>query len=380
MAKLLIKSNGLPAREIELMPGTNRIGRTPDNDFQIESDSISSRHCEMVLAKEGEILVRDLGSTNGTFLNRELISEGHWHPGEKLHLGDVELVYSDELVSSGVKKSGLRLSKVESSSAIADSAPAPRIALRVAVAEPVKPVPQKILPIRHTAPIEYKTFFQQLPSAFAYPFKSNGLILLICGTILFVLLDFVGRFSTLLAILAFGYLFLYMQRIVQYSAQGEAEMPGWPEISNWWDDILVPAFLLTATFLVSFGPAILMWIFLDVDPAMKWTLGISLALFGCFYLPMALLAVSMYDSVFALNPLLIIPSMIRIPLEYLVACLMLGVVLGVRLISLLLLDLIPIPLFPTVVGGFFSLYFLALEMRILGMMYHAKRDELNWNL
>lgn len=387
MAKLLIKLNGV-SREIELKPGANRIGRATENDIQVEDDSISSSHCEMVLSNDGQIFVRDFGSTNGTFLNGEPISEGYFRRGQTLRLGNVEVAYAMEnATSAATARTGLRIAKTDSNAAddvVAATGDAPgnvpKIALRVVPVEPPKPLPPKIPELRQALfEDEYKTFFRRLPGTFLYPFKGNGVILLICGTVLFVLLDFAGSVFFFLAIAGLGYLFLYLQQIVQYSAQGEQDVPNWPGLDDWVDDLLVPAFLLIGAFVVSFGPAVAMWIFLDIDPSIKWILGVSLVLFGCFYLPMAVLAVSMYDSLFALNPLLIMPSILRIPLEYLVACFVLGAVLAVRLVSLFLLALIPIPIFPTVVGGFFSLYFLTVEMRILGVMYHSKREELNWN-
>src|ERR1051326_5450625 len=66
MAKLLIKSDGFNSKIIELNLGVNRFGRVQGNDFQIEHPTISAKHCEIVLG-DGQLIVRDCGSTNGTF-------------------------------------------------------------------------------------------------------------------------------------------------------------------------------------------------------------------------------------------------------------------------------------------------------------------------
>src|SRR5437764_7065411 len=65
MAKLLIKSPGFDNQVISLNLGVNRFGRSLGNDFVIEHATVSSRHCEIALG-DGEVTVRDCGSTNGT--------------------------------------------------------------------------------------------------------------------------------------------------------------------------------------------------------------------------------------------------------------------------------------------------------------------------
>lgn len=91
MARLLVKTDGVNARLIELKLGANRIGRHPDNDFQIEHSTISNVHCELVL-QEGGVLLRDLESTNGSFVNDKAVREMKLSPGETVRLGDVELL------------------------------------------------------------------------------------------------------------------------------------------------------------------------------------------------------------------------------------------------------------------------------------------------
>src|ERR1700722_14782901 len=91
MARLLGKTDGVNARLIELKLGANRVGRHPDNDFQIEHPTISTVHCEMVLQDSG-VLLRDLESTNGTFVDGEKVRETKLAPGQVVRLGDVELL------------------------------------------------------------------------------------------------------------------------------------------------------------------------------------------------------------------------------------------------------------------------------------------------
>jgi pSer/pThr/pTyr-binding forkhead associated (FHA) protein len=92
MARLLVKTDGLNSpRLIELKLGANRVGRHPDNDFQIEHPTISTVHCEIVLQDSG-VIFRDLESTNGSFVDGEQVHEATLSPGQVVRLGDVELL------------------------------------------------------------------------------------------------------------------------------------------------------------------------------------------------------------------------------------------------------------------------------------------------
>jgi pSer/pThr/pTyr-binding forkhead associated (FHA) protein len=90
MAKLVIQNQGMTGRAHELNVDRTTIGRVEDNTFQIADQSVSSHHCEVHL-NGTEILIRDLNSTNGTFINNEKISEAILKPGQTLRLGQVEL-------------------------------------------------------------------------------------------------------------------------------------------------------------------------------------------------------------------------------------------------------------------------------------------------
>ncbi len=90
MAKLVILTQGLTGRAHELNVDRTTIGRVEDNLFQIAESSISSHHCE-VLLRGSDVVIKDLNSTNGTFINGEQITESVLKPGQTLRLGQVEL-------------------------------------------------------------------------------------------------------------------------------------------------------------------------------------------------------------------------------------------------------------------------------------------------
>jgi CheY-like chemotaxis protein len=90
MAKLVVITKGLAAASHELGGSWVTIGRGDDNTFQIDELSVSLRHCEVRL-KGDELVVRDLLSTNGVFINGKKIIEGVLKPGETLRVGEVQL-------------------------------------------------------------------------------------------------------------------------------------------------------------------------------------------------------------------------------------------------------------------------------------------------
>jgi hypothetical protein len=90
MAKLVILTQGMAGRAHELNVDRTTIGRFEDNTFQIADPSVSSHHCE-VLLRGGEVVIRDLNSTNGSYINDAQIAESVLQPGQKLRLGQVEL-------------------------------------------------------------------------------------------------------------------------------------------------------------------------------------------------------------------------------------------------------------------------------------------------
>jgi pSer/pThr/pTyr-binding forkhead associated (FHA) protein len=67
------------------------IGRQTDCQIRIPSSGISRHHCELTLA-DGKVLLRDMGSSNGTFVNRQKIQQTQLNAGDLIGLGDLVFV------------------------------------------------------------------------------------------------------------------------------------------------------------------------------------------------------------------------------------------------------------------------------------------------
>jgi len=71
------------------------IGRLADNTQQIEDASVSSHHAEIFLENDTYHL-HDVGSTNGTFINGEQVTDAVLKNGDEVRFGRVEAVFASE--------------------------------------------------------------------------------------------------------------------------------------------------------------------------------------------------------------------------------------------------------------------------------------------
>jgi len=101
MARLLVKTPDVGTAEIHLTPGRNSIGREGDVDLIVPHPSVSRQHCEVWLTDDA-VLVRDLGSRNGTYIEGERVEEAQLTQGQILRIGDVELLLADAPVRISV--------------------------------------------------------------------------------------------------------------------------------------------------------------------------------------------------------------------------------------------------------------------------------------
>ncbi|MDB6016614.1 MAG: hypothetical protein JWR19_1103 [Pedosphaera sp.] len=91
MAKLVVLSEGMTGQSYELKVDKTTVGRVEDNTFQIADPSVSSHHCE-VLLRGNDVVIKDLNSTNGTFINgQQITGEGVLKPGQVVRFGQVEV-------------------------------------------------------------------------------------------------------------------------------------------------------------------------------------------------------------------------------------------------------------------------------------------------
>ncbi len=87
-AKLVMfKANG-NRKDFSVKDGLTVIGRGEDCDLRVPIMSVSRRHCE--LTNEGQaVKVKDLGSSNGTYVNNQRVNEAELSAGDRLVIGPI---------------------------------------------------------------------------------------------------------------------------------------------------------------------------------------------------------------------------------------------------------------------------------------------------
>jgi type II secretory pathway predicted ATPase ExeA len=97
VGRILLASEGKTVMERELKPGRLVIGRTADNDLQIDSKFISRHHCQIVTQADS-CLIEDLNSTNGIYVQSKRVRRYNLNDGDVVQVGQHEIMYIDERV------------------------------------------------------------------------------------------------------------------------------------------------------------------------------------------------------------------------------------------------------------------------------------------
>jgi len=428
MNRLVVNPNRPDSWEIQLKDGVNYLGRGEGADFKITDPSVSSSHCQ-ILVGNGEASIQDLGSTNGTFINGASTQTARLQDGQTIRLGGVEMIFHADEPAPAAATAGARL-RVSGIAHVAEapppigSAPPPLLpqfdlsaAAKVCKFHPrnaarwfcgkckrsfcdlcVNPhgntktcrtcaVECAPLEVEITAPVE-KGFITSLPGAFIYPFRGTGVLVLIVASLVFAGMGLVPWYLNIpMRIVFLGYLFSYMQNIIHATAAEESQMPELPGM----DDVFGGFLRFAGTVVMSFGLTLGLLIarLSGVDLPVSAIL-ISMLL-GCLYFPMAFLVVAMKDNVLACNPLVVVPSILRVPLQYIVTVVLFATIFGVQQIGNMIASAagasaLTTTSMSTMFAGFgfkliwslLSVYLLTVNMRIMGLLYLTQKEKLGW--
>lgn len=86
-------TEALSGKTYRILPGGVRtIGRAVGADFIIDAALISRVHCRLTALPDGGLEIKDLESTNGTFVNGQRIEAARLSSGDRVRIGRVELV------------------------------------------------------------------------------------------------------------------------------------------------------------------------------------------------------------------------------------------------------------------------------------------------
>jgi hypothetical protein len=408
MPRLTVNPDSSAAWEIELKPGSNSLGRSAENDFSIEHPSVSSAHCVVTVTDAG-VRIKDLGSINGTFVDDTLMEEAALSPGQIIRLGDVVLRFESSaanppplappiprpMAASGFcrnhPKTSARFACLKCQHTFCDLC----VSARTVNGQPAKfcrlcgaeCVPLRVGTIQDS-PAE-ETFMSQLRDAFAYPFKGNGPILLVGGVIFLFALGFAQHAAgyagpygfvagAAVGIFLVGYVFSYAKSIITSTANGDSKPPDWPDCTDWSQDIVSPFGQCVALIALSFGPAIVLNWWHPWNETFAYAMKLTAIGWGALLAPMGMLALAMFDSIGALNPVALVWSILRVPFYYLIVAAVFELVFGIFFITANIIASLPVPILSGAVADFLGLYFIVVGMRILGLLYWTKKEEFGW--
>ncbi len=91
-ALLIVQRGPNSGARFLLDPEVTNAGRSPKSDIFLDDVTVSRRHCQFI-ARDGGYYVRDSGSLNGTYVNRERVEQAELHAGDEVQIGKYRLTY-----------------------------------------------------------------------------------------------------------------------------------------------------------------------------------------------------------------------------------------------------------------------------------------------
>ena len=429
---MLIMTASAGGNPIEVGSEWTSVGRGESNQVNIADGSVSSRHGEV--KSEGDLLhVRDLNSSNGTFVNGNRVTQATLRPGDALRLGQVALVWrppaatQDSLpaimadipvpvplpVANGCRNHPMVVSPWTCPKCqerwCADCVTKPNVsALKgkvfcpacKSICQPLHSnVPGSTNSTPVPVPLSSRKFSQMIGHSFAYPFRPLNIAAIIAAAFFFTGGAFVLRHTFVMGltigILGLGLLVSFFVKVIQTSAQGEGELPAWSDLSDITNEIRVPAFQFIGTTILLYTPVILAWILVNLDGPYRALLEyfetgelsflqsmVLLIAYGVTIVvkPAVYLAVAMHEEVSVVfNPASWWRAMTQAKKDYAILV-ALYVLFDFVLISgsRFVLGLMPIPVLTPVLEWFVWLCLTTVEFRLVGLFYYANRQKIGW--
>lgn len=228
-----------------------------------------------------------------------------------------------------------------------------------------------------------KMFWNAFPRVFIYPFRPHVLLAAVAASVLFYVVriamyaPFYGFFAT---ILAYVYLVACFVKIIETAVQQENEdtfdWPSFTEMVDWFGK----GFLFLVGWLMCHVTAFIIFFnFIRFEPTRLFVVALSVALLliGMFVYPMVILSMSLVGGMASLN---IINVFKAINSTYVAYVLLLVLLFLTQVLSGLthMIPLIGIPLFGDLFKWFLFVYFMLVDMRLIGIFYKTHRTVLQW--
>ncbi len=100
MAVIIQTVDGVVANRFTIEKPALRFGRTTDNHVQIEDIAVSNNHAEIVIEEDDKgreiFIIKDIGSTNGTFVNEKKVERQRLRHNDIVRIGLNNFTFIDE--------------------------------------------------------------------------------------------------------------------------------------------------------------------------------------------------------------------------------------------------------------------------------------------
>lgn len=149
MAKLIFSLDDTILNEFQLDKGLISVGRRPSNDIHIDNLAVSGEHA-VILKRGKDFYVEDLGSTNGTQVNDEMVKSHLLQAGDLIEFGKYQLKYVNE---EALRDDGGSEAAFEKTIMIRPSA------MKVTASAPITPAPETQVATAETSTIASDAIF-----------------------------------------------------------------------------------------------------------------------------------------------------------------------------------------------------------------------------
>ena len=103
MPKVIVSIDGVVIKEVQLTKDRTTLGRRPYNDIVIDNLAVSGEHAVIQIA-EGEAILEDLNSTNGTYINGKAIKKQPLQNNDSIEIGKYKNRFHSDQTGAGFDK------------------------------------------------------------------------------------------------------------------------------------------------------------------------------------------------------------------------------------------------------------------------------------